>query len=127
MPVVDGSDDHGVEIVAGDEFAEVGILLDVGGNTASLLDGFRSAVAAAGVGVAHSHDLDALVLEGILHDISALAAATDQAEEDLVVRADLTLRRGLLGLIVGDHLAGEPGGQAGGHQGPDRAVEEAAA
>ena len=125
VPVVDRADGDGVEVVAGEQLAEVA----VGGAVAllSVLDDLRPRLAAVGIEVAHRDEPDPLLLHRGLHDRGALPSHADGAHHDLVVRPDPPPRPRLLLLLGGEHLVRIPRRQPGTDgQKSERPIQESA-
>ena len=91
VPVVWGGDDKGVDVFAVEDFANVGIALDVGvGGTILLLELGKAVSQDLAVRVAEGDDLDALQAMETAYVAPALAAYAGNGEADLFVGASGT-------------------------------------
>ena len=95
VPVVRRGDDDGVDVLVGDEFAEVGVgratleggLLVL---AVAFFDGLLGVFAAVGVHVADAHDLDFLAAEEVLQVATVHFTHADEAEIQALVRSGLS-------------------------------------
>jgi len=105
VPVVGGGDADGVNVLACDDFAEIGMGLAVDLPLVVLLDALLGGVAAGGVHVADGQHADGLVVQEGLEQAPVLDAHADEAHVDHAVGGGL-LGRGAGGQDHGGQCCG---------------------
>ena len=115
VPVIGGGDEDGVEVLAGDQFAEV----MVGGAIpilVVLIDPVAGLLEVGGEDIAEGNNAGVLLAQEVAHDALALGAQADAADGDAAAGGDLA------GPAEGGR--GREGGQGGGGEGKGGGLSE---